>query len=58
MDTSILEMVNNELQQIWVRGIDTVHMANALKGISDLINALPSENDDATMEKKEDEENE
>lgn len=54
----VLISINNELQQIYVRGIDTVHMANALKGISDLINALPAENDDATMEKKEDEENE
>lgn len=52
----VLISINNELQQIYVRGIDTVHMANALNMISQLINALPAENDDATMEKKEDEE--
>lgn len=32
----ILGMVNNELQQISVKGIDTIHMANSLKGVSDV----------------------
>ena len=54
----VLISINNELQQIYVRGIDTVHMANALNWLSQLINALSDKNDDATMEEKEDEENE
>lgn len=33
----VLIGINNELQQIYVRGIDTVHMANALNMISQLI---------------------
>ena len=33
----ILGMVNNELQQISVKGIDTIHMANSIKGVSDII---------------------
>lgn len=54
----VLISINNELQQIYVRGIDTVHMANALNMISQLINALSAESEDATMEKKEDEKDE
>lgn len=35
--------INNELQQIYVRGIDTVHMANALNVISQLIKSAEEE---------------
>ena len=44
--------ISNELQQIYVKGIDTIHMANALKGLSDLMNMLPAEEDGATMEQR------
>ena len=32
-----LMYINNELQQIYVRGVDTVHMAKALQAIAELV---------------------
>lgn len=51
----VLITINNELQQIYVRGIDTVHMANALNMISQLINTLPDEDESDTIEQRGDE---
>lgn len=42
---------HNELQQIFVRGIDSVHMANALVAIEQVINELDKP---AETEEKED----
>ena len=41
----LLIKVSEELCQIPVKGIDTIHMANALKAISDVLNMLPDEED-------------
>ena len=35
-----LKRVNDELQQIYVRGIDTVHMSQALLTLTDVLNEL------------------
>lgn len=48
----LLIKVSNELCQIPVKGIDTIHMANALKGISDVINTLPDESESDTIEQR------
>ena len=53
----VLAVVNQELIQISVKGIDTIHMANALNGVSRLINILSAEKEDATIEKKEEPKN-
>lgn len=44
-EKKILISASNELCQIPVKGIDTIHMANALKAISDVLNMLPDEED-------------
>ncbi|MBQ8665342.1 MAG: hypothetical protein IJ526_00415 [Lachnospiraceae bacterium] len=46
----VLKMVSNELCQISVKGIDTVHMANALKGVSDVIDLLKQTRSDSVAE--------
>ena len=38
-----LAAINNELQQIYVRGIDAVHMAKALMTLEELYNKCPEE---------------
>ena len=44
--------IHNELQQIFTRGIDTIHMANALVQLEQIIQGLP---DDKQMDDNEEE---
>ena len=39
-----LEQAFVELQQIYVRGIDTIHMSKALTNIEEVLNELPKLN--------------
>lgn len=40
--------INNELQQVFVRGADAVHMANALVQLEQLFNSLPDDEKEET----------
>ena len=48
-----IAFINSELQQIYVRGIDSIHMANALMELERVFNELPDDPvEETTGEKK------